>query len=80
MTKQSPNLNPADNLWQDLKMDFHILSPFNLTELELFCNEKFEKKKSISKCEKLAETPRPSLRNQAVIPAKGSSDINEYMA
>ncbi|KAL7826753.1 hypothetical protein AOLI_G00319620 [Acnodon oligacanthus] len=36
---QSPDLNPIENLWQDLKTAVHKRSPSNLTELELFCKE-----------------------------------------
>ena len=36
---QSPDLNPIENLWKGLKITVHRCSPFNLTELELFCKE-----------------------------------------
>ena len=35
----SPDLNPIENLWQDLKIAVHRCSSSNLTELELFCKE-----------------------------------------
>ncbi len=31
---QSPDLNPIEHLWRDLKMAVHLWSPSNLTELE----------------------------------------------
>lgn len=33
---QSPDLNPIENLWMDLKRAVHSRSPKNLTELEQF--------------------------------------------
>ncbi|MGH0168935.1 UNVERIFIED_CONTAM: hypothetical protein FKN15_075689 [Acipenser sinensis] len=36
---QSPDLNPIENLWKELKTAVHKCSPSNLTELELFCKE-----------------------------------------
>uniref|UniRef100_A0A8K9XVP9 Tc1-like transposase DDE domain-containing protein n=1 Tax=Oncorhynchus mykiss TaxID=8022 RepID=A0A8K9XVP9_ONCMY len=39
---QSPDLNPIENLWKELKT-VHKCSPSNLTELELFCKEEWEK-------------------------------------
>ena len=52
---QSPDLNPIENLWQNLKKEVHKRSPCNLTELELFCKEEWAKI-SVSRCAKLAET------------------------
>uniref|UniRef100_A0A8C8ENZ2 protein-tyrosine-phosphatase n=1 Tax=Oncorhynchus tshawytscha TaxID=74940 RepID=A0A8C8ENZ2_ONCTS len=40
---QSPDLNPIENLWKELKTAVHKCSPSNLTELELFCKEEWEK-------------------------------------
>ena len=36
---QSPDLNPIENLWKDLKIVGHQRSPSNLTELEQICKE-----------------------------------------
>ncbi|MCI4379917.1 hypothetical protein PGIGA_G00233920 [Pangasianodon gigas] len=52
---QSPDLNPIENLWRDLKIAVHKRSPSNLTELELFCKEEWAKI-SLSRCAKLVET------------------------
>ncbi|CAB1439204.1 unnamed protein product [Pleuronectes platessa] len=49
---QSPDLNPIENLWQDLKIAVHRRSPSNLTELHLFCQEEWTDL-SISRCAKL---------------------------
>ena len=67
---QSPDLNPIENLWQDLKIAVHRWSPSNLTELQLFCQEEWTKM-SISRCTKLVETYPKRLA--AVIAAKGGS-------
>ena len=52
---QSPDLNPIENLWQDLKIAVHQRSPSNLTELEQFCQEEWAKIAG-SRCAKLVET------------------------
>ncbi|CAB1453526.1 unnamed protein product [Pleuronectes platessa] len=49
---QSPDLNPIENLWQDLKIAVHRRSQSNLTELHLFCQEEWTNL-SISRCAKL---------------------------
>ena len=41
---QSPDLNPSENLWQDLKIAVHRHSPSNQTKLELFCKKEWAKK------------------------------------
>ena len=68
--RQSPDLNPIENLWKDLKIAVHRRSPFNLTELEIFCKEKWAKI-SLSRCAKLVETSPKRLA--AVIAAKSGS-------
>uniref|UniRef100_A0A8K9XYG5 Tc1-like transposase DDE domain-containing protein n=1 Tax=Oncorhynchus mykiss TaxID=8022 RepID=A0A8K9XYG5_ONCMY len=67
---QSPDLNPIGNLWKELKTAVHKCSPSNLTELELFCKEEWEKI-SVSRCAKLIETYPKRLT--AVIAAKGGA-------
>lgn len=44
---QSPELNPIENVWQDLKTAVHKRSASNLTEFELFCKEKMGKNVSL---------------------------------
>ena len=39
MSSQIPDLNPTENLWNDLKTAVHKHSPSNLTQLEHFCKE-----------------------------------------
>jgi transposase len=36
---QSPDLNPIEHLWRDLKIAVQQRSPSNLTELERICRE-----------------------------------------
>jgi transposase len=40
---QSPDLNPIEHLWRDLKIAVERRSPSNLTELEMICREEWEK-------------------------------------
>uniref|UniRef100_A0A3P9C5F2 NACHT domain-containing protein n=1 Tax=Maylandia zebra TaxID=106582 RepID=A0A3P9C5F2_9CICH len=62
---QSPDLNPIENLWQDLKTAVHKHCPSNLTELELFCKEEWARI-SVSRCAKLVETYPKRLKVQCV--------------
>uniref|UniRef100_A0A3Q3SGG7 Tc1-like transposase DDE domain-containing protein n=1 Tax=Mastacembelus armatus TaxID=205130 RepID=A0A3Q3SGG7_9TELE len=67
---QSPDLNPIEHLWRDLKMAVHQRSPSNLTELERICKEEWQRIPK-SRCEKLvASFPR---RLMAVLVQKGAS-------
>ena len=65
---QSLNLNPIENLWQDLKTAVHRHSPSNQTKLKLFCKEEWANI-SVSTCASLVETYPKRLA--AVIEAKG---------
>ena len=67
---QSPDLNPIENVWRDLKIAVHRRSPTNLSELEQFSCEEWAKI-SPSYCAKLVETYPKRLI--AVIAAKGAS-------
>ena len=67
---QSPDLNPIENLWYDLKIAIHQWYPSNLKALEQFCLEEWAKIQ-VARCAKLTE-PYPK-RLAAVIAAKGSS-------
>ncbi len=67
---QSPDLNPIEHLWRDLKMAVHQRLPSNLTELERICKEEWQRIPK-SRCEKLvASFPK---RLMAVLNQKGSS-------
>ena len=69
-SSESPDLNPIESLWKDLKIAVHRHSPSNMAELEQICKEEWEKIPK-SRCAKLTQTyPR---RREAVIAAKGSS-------
>ncbi len=48
---QSPDLNPIEHLWRDLKMAVHQRLPSNLTELERICKEEWQRIPK-SRCEK----------------------------
>ena len=50
----SPDLNPIENLWQDLTTAVHRHSPSNQTKLELFCKEEWANIQSL--CALLVET------------------------
>ena len=67
---QSPDLNPIENLWLDLKIAVHKREPSNLKELEQFCLEEWAKI-PVARCGKLIETYPKRL--SAVIAAKGGS-------
>ncbi len=67
---QSPDLNPIEHLWRDLKMAVHQRLPSNLTELERICKEEWQRIPK-SRCEKLvASFPK---RLMAVLYQKGAS-------
>ncbi len=66
---QSPDLNPIEHLWRDLKMAVHQRLPSNLTELERICKEKWQRIPK-SRCEKLvASFPKRlmAVLNQRVL-------------
>ena len=68
---QSPDFNPIENLWHDLKIAVHQSSPPNLTELEQFCKEEWANIGQ-SRCAKFIDTCNPN-RLTAVIAVKGAS-------
>uniref|UniRef100_A0AAZ3ST46 Tc1-like transposase DDE domain-containing protein n=1 Tax=Oncorhynchus tshawytscha TaxID=74940 RepID=A0AAZ3ST46_ONCTS len=67
---QSPDLNPIEHLWRDLKVAVQQPSPSNLTELERICREDWEKL-SKYRCAKLVESYTRRLK--AVNAARGAS-------
>ena len=67
---QSPDLNPIENLWYDLKIAVHQRNPSNLKELEKICLEEWAKI-PVARCAKLIATYLKRL--VAVIAAKGGS-------
>ena len=40
---QSPDLNPIDMLWKNLKRSVHARKPTNIHELKHFCEEEWAK-------------------------------------
>ena len=50
--RQSPDLNPIENLWKDLKISVHRRSSSNLTEFKQIYKEEWEKIPK-SRCAKL---------------------------
>ena len=68
--KQSPDLNPIQHLWKDLKIAVQQCSPSNLTELERICREEWEKLPKY-RCAKVHASN--SRRLEAVIAVKGAS-------
>ncbi|KAG2457255.1 TC1A transposase, partial [Polypterus senegalus] len=67
---QSPDLNPIEHLWRDLKMAVHQCLPSNLTELEKICKEEWQRIPK-SRCEKLVASFPGRL--VAVLAQKGAS-------
>ncbi|KAG2462687.1 TC1A transposase, partial [Polypterus senegalus] len=66
---QSPDLNPIEHLWRDLKMAVHRRFPSNLMELERRCKEEWAKLAK-DRCAKLVASYSKKL--EAVIAAKQS--------
>uniref|UniRef100_A0AAZ3QLZ5 Tc1-like transposase DDE domain-containing protein n=1 Tax=Oncorhynchus tshawytscha TaxID=74940 RepID=A0AAZ3QLZ5_ONCTS len=69
---QSPDLNPVENLWHDLKIAVHQRNLSNLKKLEQFCLEEWAKI-PVARRAKLIETYPKRLA--AVIVAKGGSTM-----
>uniref|UniRef100_A0A8C6WRL2 Tc1-like transposase DDE domain-containing protein n=1 Tax=Neogobius melanostomus TaxID=47308 RepID=A0A8C6WRL2_9GOBI len=68
---QSPDLNPIEYLWLDLKRAVHARYPRNLPELEQLSSKEKWSKIAVCRCARLIETYPHRLR--AVIAAKGTS-------
>ena len=68
MAAQSPDLNPTENLWRQLKKKVHVRKPSNLHELERFAKEEWARI-SQEACLKLVKNYTQRL--QAVIKQKG---------
>ena len=67
---QSPDLNPIEMLWQDLKQAVQARKPSNIQQLKEFCKEEWGKI-PIEHCQRLVQTYKKRL--QAVVDAKGGS-------
>ena len=67
--RQSPDLNPIEHLWRDLKITVQQCSPSNLTEPQRICREEWQKLPKYMCAKLVASYPRL----EAVIAAKGAS-------
>ncbi|KAF7646122.1 hypothetical protein LDENG_00193360 [Lucifuga dentata] len=67
---QSPDLNPIENLWWDLKKAVEACKPKNINELEAIAHEEWAKIPE-ERCQKLVSGYASHL--QQVITAKGCS-------
>uniref|UniRef100_A0AAY5JVT3 Tc1-like transposase DDE domain-containing protein n=1 Tax=Esox lucius TaxID=8010 RepID=A0AAY5JVT3_ESOLU len=67
---QSPDLNPIEHLWGDLKRALHRRCPRNLTDLEHFCKEEWENIAMPRYAMLIDSYPK---RLSAVIKSKGAS-------
>ncbi|CDQ74758.1 unnamed protein product [Oncorhynchus mykiss] len=66
---QSPDLNPIEHLWRDLKIAVQRRSPSNLTVLERICREeweKFPKYRCVSPCSVIPKKTRGCNRCQSL--------------
>ncbi|KAG2458113.1 TCB1 transposase, partial [Polypterus senegalus] len=57
---QSPDLNPIEMLWKDLKRAVHVRKPTNIPELKLFCTEEWAKIPP-SRCSEMSRSYRKRL-------------------
>ena len=69
-SSQSLDMNPIIHLWRHLEIAVQRHSPSDLTELERFCREEWEKLPKYRAGKLVASYPR---RIEAVIAAKGAS-------
>uniref|UniRef100_A0A3Q3JS38 Transposase n=1 Tax=Monopterus albus TaxID=43700 RepID=A0A3Q3JS38_MONAL len=67
---QSPDLNPIEMLWGDLKRAVHARNPSNISQLKQFCIEEWDKIPS-DRCQRLLDGYKNRLT--AVISAKGGN-------
>ena len=67
---QSPDLNPIEMLWRDLKKAVHAQKPSNVAELKQFCKEEWAKIPP-QRCERLIASYHKRLI--AVVAAEGGT-------
>ncbi|KAI3357464.1 hypothetical protein L3Q82_015503 [Scortum barcoo] len=67
---QSPDLNPIEMLWGDLKRAVHARNPSNISQLKEFCIEEWSKLSS-DRCQRLVDGYKKRLTE--VISAKGGN-------
>lgn len=68
---QSPDLNPIEMLWGDLKQAVHARNPSNISQLKEFCIEEWGKLSSDFQCQRLVKGYKRRLAE--VISAKGGN-------
>lgn len=61
---QSPHLNPAENLWRDLRWAVHRKRPRSLKDRECFLHERMEKTAK-SRCGTLVESSSKRIKSNA---------------
>uniref|UniRef100_A0A8C5MA01 Reverse transcriptase domain-containing protein n=1 Tax=Leptobrachium leishanense TaxID=445787 RepID=A0A8C5MA01_9ANUR len=71
---QSPDLNPIENLWWDLKKAVAVRKPKNVTELEAFAHDEWAKI-PVDRCKTLVTSYASRLK--AVITVKGCCTVVE---
>ncbi len=69
---QSPDLNPIEMLWHDLKQSIHARKPSNVAELKQFCKEEWAKIPP-QRCERLIASYHKRLI--AVVAAKSDTTL-----
>ncbi|KAI3368362.1 hypothetical protein L3Q82_008070 [Scortum barcoo] len=67
---QSPDLNPIEMLWSDLKRAVHARNPSNISQLKEICIEEWGKL-SLDQCQRLVDGYKKRLTE--VISAKGGN-------
>ncbi len=73
---QSPDLNPTENLWRELKVWVAKRQPQNLNDLERICKEEWDKIPP-EMCANLVANYKKHLTS--VIPNKGFATMNQVM-
>ncbi|XP_061637270.1 LIM domain kinase 1a isoform X3 [Phyllopteryx taeniolatus] len=72
-SSHSPDLNPIDHHWRDLKMAAHQCSPSNLTELERICKDEWQRIPKSRRSYSIDKSPGSSKTASPISPRK---DVN----
>uniref|UniRef100_A0A8C5PZP6 Tc1-like transposase DDE domain-containing protein n=1 Tax=Leptobrachium leishanense TaxID=445787 RepID=A0A8C5PZP6_9ANUR len=76
---QSPDLNPIENLWWDLKKAVAVRKPKNVTELEAFAHDEWAKI-PVDRCKTLVSDPSLSWLLQYIFHTNGEASLNLNMS